>query len=762
MSSRNITDFRDINVDSAEALNLKENSRGINQSEIEEDIVTELGEKRIKNINAELEKEKYERIFDEEFIKDFKNDLENNTIKFKQANMKVKEQKVEKEEIEDIIKIGIKNKKDKDQEKKEDISNIIKIYIDLYDLYHECNSKKLFSENFQDFVNNINKYENKDIMLERFDKFYQVLKINLLRKLGNNNFADIFFLNMKPKMLGFLIRFYMIRIYFAIKNNDKKIRKISIINKRNNIANEILYSIISKMINIYMNSKYQLKKLSKEKIQQTTISAKKNRVRTTKDKTYFIENESEYLQLILDYIYFEKVFCFKEENKQDHEYDNIYNKYVDYYDRLTAFTIDNYSYINEYKWKQSINEEHNRWNKYIRDEYINEGSKILYDILGKIIIKKEKKIKSITKRNFYEILFKLLKEIIVKKEKNENNNVNNKIIEDIIKLANGIIKIILADEENIFKSYLKHEKEEKKEEIFMPLIITIIKIIDRDILKKENNNSLNDLEFEYLNSLIILLECFGEYKNKYLLDYIFNKLDTKYKSVFDTLVDAYEKILKDLNEEKDNDKIKKNKLIIFNSLTNCINEYIELSCIDDKRKNNKIIFVKSNNISIISNNGEEIKKKDKEETEISRIINCKMKNIKIKNEIFTFKGKEDELTYDLFIIENHLQILIHLIKNLQMKNLEKIKKLDSLMVKMQIHYYNDKYYSYKYYFKETLIFMNTCFKSFLVLQKITLRCDKLSDRIIHDIKFDNKENDDNVIDNIFSDIRDDVNDLMSK
>ena len=244
MSSKNITAFGEINTDSVEALNLKENSRGINQSEIEEDIVTELGEKRIKNINAELEKEKYERIFDEEFIKDFKNDLENNTIKFKQANMKVKEQKVEKEEIEDIIKIGIKNKKDKDQEKKEDISNIIKIYIDLYDLYHECNSKKLFSENFQDFVNNINKYENKDIMLERFDKFYQVLKINLLRKLGSNNFTDIFFFNMKPKMLGFLIRFYMIRIYFAIKNNDKKIRKLSIINKRNIIANEILYSII--------------------------------------------------------------------------------------------------------------------------------------------------------------------------------------------------------------------------------------------------------------------------------------------------------------------------------------------------------------------------------------------------------------------------------------------------------------------------------------------------------------------------------------
>ena len=57
-------------------------------------------------------------------------------------------------------------------------------------------------------------------------------------------------------------------------------------------------------------------------------------------------------------------------------------------------------------------------------------------------------------------------------------NKENKEFKKTIKLVNGIIKIILSDEENIFKSYLKYLKNvegENKEEIFKPIIIKIKK-----------------------------------------------------------------------------------------------------------------------------------------------------------------------------------------------------------------------------------------------------------------------------------------------
>lgn len=448
-------------------------------------------------------------------------------IKFKKVNDKVKEQRVIKENDDE-------EKKGKEEKDNEDTINLIKIYIDLYILYQEIITNNLLSKNFQEFTNKINEYPRKNYIFESFDNFCKVLRVNLYGKMGNK-FSEIFFQNMEPKILKFFIRFYMLRIFFAIKDKDNNIRKISIINIRNMIAKEILLNIIIKMIN---------------------------------DKVKRLK----YFELLLYYIYFENVFVFHKKNKKDNEEnENIYDKYESYYDGLTAFNNDNYSYINEYKWKENYDQESEAWNQFIKNEYINEGSKIIFDLLEKMSYQREQgKFNSGDKTKFYETLFELLKEKLENKGKAENKENQekkekedeNKKIKDIIKIINGIIKIILADEKNIFKSYLKYE-EKNKQGIFKPIIDEIKKNINSYINKqkqeKEENKKENDenkqgkekeksnLEAEFLNSLIILLESFGEYKNKYLLEFIFENNEKEDRSVFNILVDAYEKILKDLN-----------------------------------------------------------------------------------------------------------------------------------------------------------------------------------------------------------------------
>ena len=114
-----------------------------------------------------------------------------------------------------------------------------------------------------------------------------------------------------------------------------------------------------------------------------------------------------------------------------------------------------------------------------------------------------------------------------------------------------------------------------------------------NILKKIINNNIvhidkleKDLEIEYVNSLIVLLESFGEYKNNYFLQFMF-KINNG-KSAFDILTEQFSIIKFDINF-KDSDK---NKLILFNSLSNCLNEYnenpnIKINYIGDKQENAK-------------------------------------------------------------------------------------------------------------------------------------------------------------------------------
>ena len=75
-----------------------------------------------------------------------------------------------------------------------------------------------------------------------------------------------------------------------------------------------------------------------------------------------------------------------------------------------------------------------------------------------------------------------------------------------------------------------------------------------------------------------------------------------------------------------------------------------------------------------------------------------MESLKVRN----FKTN---IKYDIFIIENHLKIIIHLIKKLQNKDSDYSFKLGYVLKKLNIA-------DFKLFFFKTLNIMNRCFKYF--------------------------------------------------
>ena len=789
MSSKDLNNHNLNIVNSVDPiLNLNDNRKEKDPKKENDNSNEQKEEQRYQKLYSKLKEIKYENIFGDKFIDDFiENDLDFFEKKLKEKNKEQKEQE-KKENIYNIKKFYSKNNDNTEQretENKEDSKeidfvennqqkeikkeireindkfNLIKIYIDLKNLYEENLKENILKEDFRVFANSIIGNNKKDDIVKKFDILYQRIKVNLFGKKGNY-FSILFFQNIQPKMLKFFNRFFMLRIYLAMKGEAKKIKKISIINKENLLNKEILSNIIIKMISIYKIFLNQPEEFSSKLISSINkgiyVKMKPNDEKGEKsDINKFIENEQEYLDVLLDYVYFYKTFLY-DDKKKENKGENIYNKYTTYYDGLSIFknNNNNYSYINEYRLKNIYDEDNKKWNKYIKEEYENEGLGILFNLLERMSNKRDQGIFCESKADFYEMIFTLLNKKMEEKEKNKENDEEekNKENKENIKLINVIIKIILSDEENIFKNYLKYEEENKKG-IFQPIINSIRENLIRFIENKEYAN--NDYEMEYLNSLIILLQSFGEYENKHLLEYIFEKYNNKLKSVFDILIDAYEKILIDLKDIKEFDEIKKNKLIIFHSLTNCINEYIALLNNKDKKNNSKI-------------NTNKIKEKKKDEkkgstliedneTRINKIINNKYKNLKKDNFIKYIKNN-NVLIYDIFIIENHLQLVSNLIKHFKEDNLNEENKLNYLIKKLNI----SNHHKHKKLFFESLILMNRCFKHFLNLQKISLNYEKVSDKIDY-IEYDINL-DDNDIDNIGSEmilnIKDDVTNLYDR
>ena len=753
-------------------------------------------EKKYQKICSKLKDMKYENMFEEKFIEDFmRKDLELfERINKEKKNNEQKESKKEndifyhekrnniidldntdqketkyKEDSKDIGKLIQKDNEQGDINKKfkkpeiieiNNKFNIIKIYIDLRNLYQENINGNLFNENFTKFVNNIIEYRDRDSLIRKFDILCQRIKGNLFGKKGNF-FSNKFFQNIDPIILRFLNRFYMVRLFIAMKNKETKLNKISIINIKNNLSKEIFYNIIIKMINIYkifINQKNESEPILISSINKGTYTRNKAKIKDEKSLLQiFIGNELEYFNILRDYIYFLKTFIYDEKQLQNDD-DNIYNKYMYYYDSLSVFKNNNYSYINEYKWGKIYDEENKKWNKYVKEEYEDEGLEMLFNLLERMDNEKEKGIFTESKTEFYEMIFILLGKKIEQKEINKEKSEEEKKAEnkENIKLINLIIKIILSDEENIFKNYLKYEEDNKKG-IFKPIIDIIRENLIKIIERKNNDENWHALEQEYLNSLILLLQSFGEYKNKHLLEYIFEKNKKAQKSVFDILIDAYEKIIIDLNDKKEYDDVKKNKLIIFHSITNCIIEYIDLYNYKDKKNHNKLEALKT--INDIKNEGKKIDTKIIEENknQLNQIIDLKMKNIKMK--IFRIINKDrNDLIYDIFILENHLQIISSMIKNIKINDLNNESELNYLIKKFQI---DNTILKPKILLKESLNMMNKCFKYFLELQKIILNYEKDSMNITeieYDIKYD-EENIEDIGAETINNIKEDVKNL---
>ena len=760
--TRNNTFYRESNVKTIDKLNLKENENTEKTHHIEDESINRIKTIKADGIYSKLKECDYASLFKEVFnekgLEDFEKNINNRNKEEKEKSL----EEIEKE---------IKEEKEAKKERKtvEDKYHTLKIYLKLKQLYEEIEENNLNDEKFQFFVDKINDYENEEELFKSFDDFCEIIKENLYSKEGNN-FSNNFFQNIEPKMLKFLIRLNMARIFFVIKKGNKE--KIeSIINRRNFFAKEILSNIIIKIIVIYrefINSPVDNKKIELhylKNIYQSMIRPEGFMVIIKR----FIEKEFEYFDILLDYINFEKVFKFEKTDYLNiNKAYNIYEKYVYYYDGLSAFNNDNYSYITETKWLRTYDEEYEKWNKYLRDEYITHGLKIIYYLIESMYVKIDKIILYDCENKFYEAIFVLLNEMIIRKLNKKQIN-----IQEIITVINGIIKIILADEENNFKHYLKYNADNNKIQIFRP-IINQIKDVIKNYTEKENvvlnlikeedkeNEEKKREEEEYFNSLILLLESFGEYKNKYLVDLIFEKNEENEenkdnnKTVFDSLVEAYEKILEDFKDPKEYDDAKKNKLIIFNSLTNCINEYIEMS----KSSNEKEEENEDNNINpkIINNDDDMddlyMTEKKIEKSKINEIIDNKIENLKIKN-TYNIPEEKKNIIYDIFIIENHLQIVNNLIKNYTITDLTQENNLHNLISKFQL----DKAVKQKLLFYESLELMNKCFKSFLALQQIKLKYDQNSaDRISHIINNKSK-NKGNIFEMKISDITDDVNNL---
>ena len=711
MSSKNIRIYENEIINTASSvLNLKENSPE-NKNEPQEINENEFYEK--------LKKIKYDKIFEDKFIEDFL----------------IFETKLNEKNL-DIEKL-IKNKednKDNKENKIEEKFNLIKIYIDLKEFFNKIRIYNLLSENFEDFLTNINNYKKKEKIFEIFDKLCYIIEMNLFGK-RRKIFSYIFLQNIDPKILKFLNRFLMIRIFFVIKKKDKKINRFSIINDMNIISKEILNNIIIKMINIYRNH------IKKEEL-SSMLKNQKNEEEVKKIEKEFILNELKYFDVLLDYIYFENIFSIVSGKDRINNDKSIFAKYTFYYGGLLGLNNDNYSYINEYKWPKNDDNNYKEWNKYIKEEYENEGLNNLYYFLGNMTYINIGEISFESEKEFYETLFFFLQKIIqLNKDNNEEEMQVNNERRNAILLINAIIKVILSDE-NIFQNSLSQEKE--AENIYKLIILNIKNIlihyyINMNKKEKDNNNEIDIFESKYINSLIILLESFGEYNNQYLLNYIFEKDKNNNKSVFDVLIDIYEYILIDLNDDQNYTFSKKNKLIILNSISNFLIEFIELSNVNENNeKEDKAINIENSNIK----------------TKVNEIIEIKMRNLKTKYYINSIKDKE-ALIYDIFIIKNHLQILIHLIKNLKCYNFNRNDNLNYLLQKLQIENQRGKY---TLILLETLNFMNRCFKGFINLRKIELKYEKDSiDKIKYKIDFKDKIN---IKDDIL-DLKDDVIKLLN-
>ena len=124
--------------------------------------------------------------------------------------------------------------------------------MDLKDLFVEELIKGSFSEFLEKMVNQSNSDEQKESFkktMKNFDNLCKRIEMNFYEKIDDiRTFADIFFNEPNPKYFKFLNRFYMIKLFFELKDNKKvNYGCFSIINEKNLISKKFLSHILKLM-----------------------------------------------------------------------------------------------------------------------------------------------------------------------------------------------------------------------------------------------------------------------------------------------------------------------------------------------------------------------------------------------------------------------------------------------------------------------------------------------------------------------------------
>ena len=197
MSSKIINTHPSDRVNSVDPiLNLKDNPNKGKKLKQENDTSNQSDESRYQKICSKLKETEYELIFEDKFIEDFiQNDLhffEKNRKKRKEEialeKNYLEKEKEYNETKEDLIETDIVDKKKEQMENinhkgkerlKEETKinnkfNLIKIYIDLKNLYEENVKENLISEDFRIFLNKILGYKDKDDLIEKYDILFCV------------------------------------------------------------------------------------------------------------------------------------------------------------------------------------------------------------------------------------------------------------------------------------------------------------------------------------------------------------------------------------------------------------------------------------------------------------------------------------------------------------------------------------------------------------------------------------------------------------
>ena len=621
-------DLLEKNENVKEILHTKENSKEKIEIDKNQDIKEEEEEDKLKEIEEKCKliyndlPLYYSNIFEEEYIAFFQKG--NNLDLFADIVDAIRNYDVDKNESPIL--------KEFDKRIFEDIlhytfnKDAIRIYIDLYKFYNKFKGYNLLEE---EFINEFEKEEN----LKYFDNIYRNIKINLFKKTGGTElFSEMFFINIDIKIIHFFVRIYMIRIFINFKNNEKK-NFLSIINPNDHLNRILILKAIDEIT---------FKKFCYNRLGDNELDEKK------KFENHFFS----FFEMLIDLIFFESSFR-RDERKNNNNNKSIFEKYYGYYNELSVLNNNNYSCFYEpYYENDAVNSMNNKWNDYIKNEYSNQGLKIVFNSLnylddfyapkkaidnGKENKNNNNPLKYREKQHrklFYDINFMILEKIIV-----PYKEVTSK---EIIYIY-AIIKLILyeGNRNNIFKIYEKSKGEEKendnREKIFISIINKIIGNLEYINDLKEN------IKFEYLNSLILLLESFGEYKNNYLNNIMFKNKAQNDETLFQKLINIFKQFLtkNDENENTDyNDDIQKNKLILFNSLTNCIIEYMENSSI---------------NYEIFGND-------EKDHEQYFQFLSYLFSNI-------NYIHDNQNLYFHIFKLENYILYDSYLMKNMKVKNI---------------------------------------------------------------------------------------------